>query len=353
MALVLVTALVSQGCAKEFFSFSNSGLQLCSETGTETQILPLSVSTQSSTNVNVVFVIDTSGSMDNEIAQVRANVAQFVTDVKGTLNPNTTKFAVIGTSNSGDVLPAPYVKNGTYNQVYWHHQAIGSKDKLRKLMRAYGMTTFLSGGVSRILGTTVPTFPEFDALGACDATSTLFNCNSLNHIVIVTDDIEALPNTTGQDNTRDAFMGSFGDHLKINRNAFKMHGIHAKATSSCSVAAYGKIYEDMATATGALSHDVCTANWTILFNSLKDQIFASAKAMEFGQCLAPNRTIGSVKVKWGTQVVTLGTSDYVFTAAADAFSLPTIYVPSASLTANNVPTDGTALSLVIDSSWTQ
>ncbi|HUP56391.1 MAG TPA: vWA domain-containing protein [Bdellovibrionota bacterium] len=359
LPVFFIALCVSSSCARvdEFDFFVSDASKLfvpsCSDSGSETEVVPLVANGGSARASNVVFVLDTSGSMANEIAQVRSNMEQFVNSVKSTLPAASTRFAVIGErQNSTDVLPAPpYVKNGSYNGVFWHFYEIGSTDKMQKLMRSYGMTEFQSGGTTRSLNSSFPAIPGVNFAAACSTAGSLFNCDALNHVVVVTDDIERLPNVTGQDATRTAFMTSFGAHLSKNRNTFKLHAIHAKQASTCSVAAYGKIYEDIAAATGSLSVDVCTTNWTPVFNALKNNIVASSGAVHFGKCASPTRSVSSVRVRWSGGEVALAASDYIYTNPAELGTRPSIYVSPQTLQSKGVPIDGTPLSLVIETSY--
>jgi len=260
--------------------------------------------------------------------------------INGSLSSGTTKFLVYGSQLSGkEVLPNEYVHNGTFNDIYWHYDKISSRDKIENLMYAYGINdVILAGGSTQSLSGS-SRFPGLNMQGACSRNDILFNCNSLNHIIIATDDNETLPPFgSNQNEIRDSFITSLTSHFTPNSNSFRVHSIYATQTgaeSSCSIARQGLIYTDLTNLTGGYAHDICEADWGPVFDALKDNIVNSANGLKILECPGSNRSLTSVVVRTaGFNEVKLNPGDYQFNNAGQT---ATLSISTAALTAHGLP----------------
>jgi len=330
----------------------------CAAKSSLTELLPLVVN-QTQQNTNVVFMIDTSGSMKEEALRLRANLEGFVSRVKSeALSQQRIRFAVVGTEGSifdrnSPLLPAPYRANALVDDVYWHYNLVFSRDKFLATLGVLGASSYQPAGA--IFPTIIDkskyrTIADLDvsSTSACRGTN-LYDCDALNHVVIVTDDGETLSGCTpgmlrsNPSCIEDTFDSTLKTHLAKTGSSYRLHAIHYTSTSvptaTCTPGTAGDIwtpYTSLATATGGLSLDLCQDDWNPLFDQLKERIVGSSRPTAFAQCGKSNREIISVSLKLKDgQVIPLAIKDVIY-AAPSGNAAATLYLPGSVLEAKGV-----------------
>jgi hypothetical protein len=321
---------------------------------------------QTSQNTNVVFMVDTSGSMKEEAVQLRTNLEGFVTRVKReALSQQRIRFAVVGTegnifNSKTPLLPAPYKPNALVDDVYWHHDLVFSADKFLATMGVFGLTAYTPVGTTKpvsINKTKYATIPGLNiaANSACKGTN-LFDCDALNHIVFVTDDGESLAGCAA--NTPNCIPDTFDNemkaHLAKTDSSYRLHAINFTKTSvkssTCAAGVEGvwKDYESLAAESGGLSLDLCQNDWSPLFDQLKERIVSTTRPAAFGQCAKSDREIVSVALKLKDGLtITLTLKDVTYAAPAGT-AAATIYLPGSFLDSKGIAIDQVA-GLVVQS----
>jgi hypothetical protein len=177
------------------------------------------------TAVDLIFVIDTSGSMLDEREKVRANIAAFMADFES--SPADTHVVMVTDSD-----PA---------------SATVDRTKYR----------FVSSSVdSKVLyataGATLPFYADS------------LRPNAVTHMVFISDDNDVFPG--------DAFRAAMEDTLG---HPFTFHAIVATPGGSCGGLFGGGIgtnYTDLADATGGMNLDICAEDYSQVFGELKKGI---------------------------------------------------------------------------------
>ena len=188
--------------------------------------------TTSESSIDIIWVVDNSGSMSEEAANVRKNLVAFIQSIQ---NHSDLHFMLIsrkGTTEKDTEIPAAYLNANTV-QI---DQFVGSTDGPLKLL------TVVAGYAA--------SKPNF------------FRANSLKSIVFVTDDEsskksqEFLPALAQLGN---AFRTDI-----VTVNAFVGLG---KTASPCQ-AKTGAEYMNMASATSGKTFNICEVDWTAHFQNL-------------------------------------------------------------------------------------
>lgn len=231
---------------------------------------PLSAAQQS--KVDIVWVIDNSGSMKEEAAQVRQNLEQFLRSVDAGTDLN---FALIsayepigGVAVSTDVgLPAAYANNPRYRHI---NIEVGSNDPLALVASAVCRPSC--------------TLPPITGLGTFNVAhiegrlNGFFRPQSHAVFVVVTDD-----------NARWVTDQNFLSLVKpsipsVDIKVFGFVGLTPGSADffplagTCDIAAEGTAYKNLARASGSEVFDICQADWSASFGKLTQAVIASAQS---------------------------------------------------------------------------
>lgn len=185
---------------------------------------------------DIIFVVDTSGSMQDEAAFVRDNLSQFMTDLQ---NGNVDSRVILIMDGEGYVTPP---ENLDPDRVLWVQHRVSSINALEVLLESY------------------PSYAHFLQPG------------STRHVVVVSDDesdwtanqfwdaVEALPGT------------GFGEALVL-------HAIvsdNPQLARGCDTGTlYGATYVKLSQQTGGLVESVCAAHWAPTFFALVNSVSAA------------------------------------------------------------------------------
>jgi hypothetical protein len=242
-------------------------------------------------------------------------------------------------------LLSPYVADQQVNGLYWHKQRVDSVNKFMILMRSYGIPVFTSeNGAQYNTGLTrmIPNL-NFSDTSPC-SNPNLFECGAINHLVVVTDDGETLPGATTPEGIKNAFSKAMRDHLSRTKSAFRFHNISIQkdsiTSSTCSAGGISNspwnIYVPLSKETGGISLDLCSSNWSPLFQQLADQIILSANSINFQQCSASDRSVNSVKLVVSNQSrIALASDEFQYTAPANGVSAK-LYISPELLKSKNI-----------------
>jgi hypothetical protein len=201
--------------------------------------------------VNVVWVIDTSGSMDQEAALVQQNMNRFVQVMSESGLPD---YRVVVVSQKRFItVPDPLGSDSTH---FLHiEQNVGSNAPLRQLLDRFG---------------------DYKSFLLPDTTT---------HFIAVTDDnssvsaqsfVDQMKSDLGDDDFKlDAIASPPGD----NSGAIDIFGI--PLGTGCKgpngeAAAEGTVYWDAAKLTNGLTFSICSPDWSALFNDLGKAVSESA-----------------------------------------------------------------------------
>ncbi|MET0283753.1 MAG: vWA domain-containing protein [Polyangiales bacterium] len=178
------------------------------------------------TAVDVIFVIDTSGSMSDERDKVRANLAAFMADFEST--PADMHVVVV---TEGDPASAT-VDRSKYRFV---NARVDSKL------------------LYTVAGATLPLYADS------------LRPNAVTHMIFISDDNDIFPG--------DAFKAAMEDTLG---HPFTFHAIVGTPQGGCSGLSFGGAigtnYTSLAEATGGMNLEICTEDYSEVFGQLKNGI---------------------------------------------------------------------------------
>ncbi len=189
--------------------------------------------------VDIVFIVDQSGSMSQEIAGVKATLNQFASYINGVkIDYRVIMLAKRGTSTYYICIPPPLgganCSDGTrYKQV---DQIIYSRDSLQKY---------------QLHASTIEGF---------------MRKNSLRQIVEITDD-RSSPITGQQFHSWIKARPGYSDYV--------FHSIVGMYSGGC-VASVGQQYIDLSNLTKGMKFHICSANWSSLFQQLGKSVAGTA-----------------------------------------------------------------------------
>ena len=225
----------------------------------EQQFETLATFNQTQTSpLDIVWVIDNSGSMDAEAAHVRKNFLGFIDSVKAFTDLKVALISTSVTANNGVTIP---VAGANYLQI---DQKVESHDPLKLAGTAFCGTTPAAGsGCAEMrLGM------DFTRLNKVAGKLRGFLRNgSKKAFVFVTDD----ESQVSAARFRDAFKETFPSEEPI------VYGFisYSAALSPCR-AAEGLVYQALATDTGGATFNVCDADWTKTFEQLASNVIRIA-----------------------------------------------------------------------------
>lgn len=241
--------------------------------------------------VDIVFIVDQSGSMSTEIAMVKSNLNSFSTYINGTkLDYHVIMLAKRGTSTYDICIPPPLgganCADGTrYKQV---DQTVGSTNEL----------TLFQSKITDI--------------------ESFMRAKSLRQIVVITDDNSSLS------------ASSFHTWVKARTDwsDYIFHTVASLVTTSGCTASIGKVYMDLSSWTSGYQTDLCKANWSTLFQQLGQSV-AGIAIKQYALTKTPLNS--KVDVSYGSTKKTQGT-DYDYDSTKNQIELK-----------GTLPTDGTSI----------
>lgn len=235
----------------------------------------------SSGKVDMIWAIDNSGSMDEEVAQVRSNFKKFLDSLAG--NTDTHVALLSSAKGSLGIDAAAIVKGSNVKQI---SEEVGSNNALAmiasSLGKGFGSENSLdvmghnrrySGGQSvRAVAGSLASFPRSGAKLV---------------IVIVTDD-----NAEGVDES------NFLEALKADQplsapTVFSFSGL-SSSPAHCEIADEGLAYQELASKTGGEVFDICSGDWSENFKKLGKQV---AQLVSTSFKLKTADAVGVVKVE--------------------------------------------------------
>ena len=195
--------------------------------------------TEKATAVDIIFAMDTSGSMNSEKTRLQTNMASFITAFREKAKALDFKIIMIGNNFQ---FPAADDKLSLVNTT------VGSNDALSVLR------TYISGPGASVLRT-----------------------ETNKHIVVVTDD-----NARG---TTSATFQTYITSSALMKDRTFAHGLIGLKDGSnntwCDIAAVGTEYQSLATVTKGTILDLCQEDWSALLNQLATAIITKEAKKEF------------------------------------------------------------------------
>lgn len=200
---------------------------------------------------DILFVLDNSGSMANEVTLVSENLLAFFNKLKANTN---TRIGIISATSTSVGSTSLFIPKEIRPEVILHEQRVSSVDAPDRVME------YLRG-----------------------AGKFFYRKESSKVIVVVTDD-----------NARNsgAYIGAegpkkFQDDLFaiINKEDFKLYGFAANEETmknngkdGCSVSRKGEMYLGVAKDTAGEIFDICEKDWSPHFDKIADSLIASVKS---------------------------------------------------------------------------
>jgi hypothetical protein len=228
--------------------------------------------TTSKAPVDIIFAMDTSGSMNSEKSRLQSNMAVFMGQFRSRAASLDFKVHMIG---SNFQFPTPDDK------LFLVNQAVGSNDALTVIKN------WVTGAGASVL-----------------------RAQANKHFVVVTDD-----NATG---TTSPMFQSWAATTPMLSGKYIGHGLiglqRGSVNSWCSIANVGTEYQSLAAATKGKILSLCEENWGGLLETLANAILKKEAKRTF--ILTQPALAGSVKVTVGTKALdaTMFTYDSVTNA---------------------------------------
>ena len=225
------------------------------------------------TPVDLVWVIDNSGSMTDNIAQVRKNFDAFMASLSASADVKVILLSQ-STGTLGLKLPAS-AKGGSQIEVSvgsWDPASIAAAASCPADALITGVKALICGvdlSKSGVKPTNYTTGQEEKVRGKV---LSQFREGAARSYIFVTDDDSI------------SFKGeNFVAALKVTSpktlpKVYSFRGIQAKGAGSCQVSNVGTQYEIMEKATGGKSFDICSDDWSSSFSQLADSIVTNLGA---------------------------------------------------------------------------
>ena len=232
--------------------------------------------TEKAAAVDIVFAMDTSGSMNTEKTRLQTNMATFITTLKEKAKALDFKIIMIGL---GFQFPAGDDRLSLVNT------KVNSNDALTVL------TKYISG-----------------------AGASSLRAKANKHIIVVTDD-----NAHG---TTSSVFQSFTTGNAMMKDKTFVHGlIGLKGGSNnawCSIAAVGAEYQSLAAATKGTVLDLCQEDWTALLNQLAAAIITKESKKEF---ILTHKPTNSASISVSVNGVSLPSSTWQYDAKNNSLTI--------------------------------
>jgi len=252
---------IDQDCSGADLPCMDSGVTALLDVGVTGQSCESFTFGKSARPVDIVWVIDQSGSMKGEIAMVRNNMNQFAS----TISQATVDYRVVlvasryvDKDNNQICIPAPLAgancSNGQFFQQVEQH--VDSHDALTQYVAHVG---------------TIESF---------------MRPNSVRHVVVVTDD-----------ECKGVFCGAaFHAWIKTRPGYqdYVFHSIVGLVDKGC-VADDGKSYMLLSTLTGGVQFHICNSDWSPVFQQLSKSVITATTKFK----LTKKAKAGTIKVTYG------------------------------------------------------
>lgn len=221
--------------------------------------------------IDMVWVIDNSGSMSEEAAQVRANFSKFISTLGGATN---LKVALISRKTGATGVDLSTLSTSASN--VQEDVVVFSNNPLAILASAICPKQDAPADTTQlnVCGR------DFSAATAADKRR-VTNSNSIYTVsgklagffrpkakrvfVTVTDDDAVLVNDTN-------FLDLVTPHLTDQPFMFSFRGVASNAATGCGIAAPGLSYDRLSQATAGAAYDICDADWSQHFEKLTDSV---------------------------------------------------------------------------------
>ena len=192
--------------------------------------------------VDIIWVVDSSGSMDGEAAIVQENMNAFAASIAA--SGLDYRVVVISTKSFVNV-PDPLGSDATH--FLFVEEDVGSDEPLDALIERFG---------------------DY---------SSFLRPNAITHLVAVTDD-EARKEggffaSDREPLTRDWFLAEMS---RLLGHEFTLHAVASPSPKCKGAANPGVIYDLLVTATSGLSFSICATDWSPLFTQLSSAVTSSA-----------------------------------------------------------------------------
>ncbi len=200
---------------------------------------------------DIIWFVDTSGSMKAEAAAVQMGINAFATFIGG----KAIDYHVIMIANTKICVPPPLASAGCTDSSGFKHvnESIGSNDGLKKVIQSY------------------PQWKSF------------LRPNASQHYVVVTDDNSKMSDTDFKSGMQAVGAPGFP-------NGFTFHSIIATGATPAQTipfvgciggAGHGVVYEALSKSTGGIIQSICgLQDWTKVFNAIASNVAASVKAVK-------------------------------------------------------------------------
>lgn len=211
--------------------------------------------------VDIVFVIDNSGSMSNEIKSVRENINAFASKIANSgLDYRLFMISQKGTSSYAICVPEPLANPNCETKpprFYAINRTISSTNALTQLLASYDTAT--NGDPFSIWRN----FVRFD---------------SVKFFVVVTDDESAITAAKFEEELfkkqPEGMFGTPDDRKYIFNSIVGWDGINPPPTNSAckGVSKAGRIYQELSVMTGGIVETICKEDWSPIFDAMADKV---------------------------------------------------------------------------------
>lgn len=222
--------------------------------------------------IDMVWVIDNSGSMREEAAQVRTNFGKFVSTLSSATN---LKIALISQKAGATGVDLGAFSNAPEN--VQEDVLVFSNNPLAILASAIcpvqnrpinpnALVVNVCGREFSVTNDEKRRVAYADAIyTASGKLNGFFRPNAKRVFVSVTDDDAVVINDTN-------FLDLVKPHLKDTPFMFSFRGVQSDPATGCTVDAPGLSYDRLSAATGGAGYDICDADWSQHFNKLTESI---------------------------------------------------------------------------------
>jgi len=223
---------------------------------------------QISGKVDIVWVIDNSGSMADNILKVRANFDAFSKKVSASVDARIILLSSNSATNPkfGLSLPASAMQSGA--QIDFE---VGSKDPMQIALAAScpaSSTVLPQAGANSVVARTICGVPVSSHVSRINAVKgkmfPLLRPETPRIYVFVTDD-DAMP---GDSNL--FLQGLMSQFPSLNLKVFAFRGV--QASGACTITRPGAQYNLAAKATGGETYDICQNDWSTDFDKLSKSV---------------------------------------------------------------------------------
>lgn len=275
--------------------------------------------------LNVIFVVDTSGSMSDEAGRLSQSLPKFLSDLQAELG-DSAKVIVQGVERAAPLS----VPSG----VYQHSYAVGSRDKIARIAEGLG----LSGGVQ------------------ISAAQRFSGPDTIHHYVVITDDIEQIGQcdptkmlhpmpgafTPEEDAEWLAYQSCLVSHFKANviqplhsrGEAVRLSALYSHSVGGAdkdyawraALSGKGYPYEGLASTFGGRVYDLDQPDWTQILGDLKNLLVEDARGLAIEACRDSQIELVSATLEQGGVSKSVAIHDQVTLSRASGESSPRISV---------------------------